>query len=741
MSLSETHLRGAELAGIEPGYWDIWGNYHQTRPEVCEAILKSLSLGTEADIEARLWEQWSRLLPPVVVTGAQGAEIPLNLIDGAGERSVRFQLRLEDETKESWTVDPATLPVAGQLELRGRRFERRLTQLAAQLPLGYHELRAECGDESAVTRLIVCPERAYLPPQLAEGGKAAGVAVSLYGLRSRRNWGCGDLTDLLRLTDWVGDDLGAAFIALNPLHAIHNRQPFNTSPYLPNSIFYRNPIYLDIERLEDFRVSRAAQRLYATPEVQAEIAALRSSPFVEYERVFALKLRFLRLCFETFQRRCRRRSPCASAFEQYCLQEGELLDLYATYCALDEHLHASNPEIWTWPQWPEAYQDPTSSAVRQFARDHERDILFHKYVQWQLDEQIGQTQAYARSKGLFIGLYHDLALATDRCGSDLWAHRDHFVSGCRVGAPPDGFAPDGQDWGFPPPNSLRHRETGYRLFVESIRHNCRHGGALRIDHVMRFFRLFWIPDGMPAASGAYVREPAEELLRILALESVRNQFVVVGEDLGTVEPDFRRTLERFGVLSYRLLYFERHPDGRFRLPEEYPRQALVSSTTHDLATLAGFWIGRDIEARREAGLIGEQQARSQWQERNLDKQRMLDALFAAGLLPDWFPRSAAEIPELTGELHNAVIGFLAKTPSMLLLVNQEDLTKETEQQNLPGSTWQYPNWRRKMQFTVEELRYSGLAHDFAAMFRHWLERTGRSSRTAAGQAGLTSESG
>jgi len=243
---------------------------------------------------------------------------------------------------------------------------------------------------------------------------------------------------------------------------------------------------------------------------------------------------------------------------------------------------------------------------------------------------------------------------------------------------------------------------------------------------MRFFRLFWIPDGEAAAGGTYVRADREDLVRILALESVRNKVLIVGEDLGTVEPEIRESLARFGILSYRLLYFEREGSGRYRAPESYPRQALVSLTTHDLATLAGFWLGRDIEARHKAGLLGSEEGyRAQLAAREADKQKMLDAFFEAGLLPNWFPRRAADVPELTGELHYAAIGFLARTPSMLMVVNQEDLTKETEQQNLPGSTWQYPNWRRKMKFSVEELNSSPQAHDFAAMFRDWLVKTGR----------------
>jgi len=731
MSSSEAAARAASLARLEPGYWDVWGKYHETQPGVSEAILRSLGFATDESVESRLWQTWSRLAPPVVVVGEKDATFPLTMPAENAGAAVQIDIHWENGGHESYAVETRALPIVETLELRGRKFEKRLAPLPAQLPLGYHELRASDGSGSSVTRLIVGPDRAWLPPALASGGRAAGIAVSLYGLRSRRNWGCGDFSDLETVIDWVADDLGAAFIGLNPLHAIPNRQPFNTSPYLPNSVFYRNAIYLDIERMEDFRISQPAQALFAAPEIQSEFAALRSTEFVEYERVWALKRRFLQLCFETCLRRCRRGSPCAIAFEGYCDREGGLLDRYATYSALDEWIHAQNPEIWVWPDWPEEYRDPDSDATRRFAEEHRNEILLHKYAQWQLDLQLGATQRYAVEKGLSIGLYHDLALATDSCGSDLWGHREFYVSGCRVGSPPDAFSPKGQDWGFPPPNSERHHADGYRLFVESIRHNCSHGGALRIDHVMRFFRLFWIPDGAEAISGTYVRDHPEDLLRILALESVRNQVMLVGEDLGTVEPEFRHTLERFGILSYRLLYFERHSDGRFRLPEEYPRQALVSSTTHDLATLAGFWLNRDIEARHAAGLLGSEDAyRAQLAARAEDKQKMLDAFFTAGLLPDWFARRACDVPELVGELHSAIIGFMARTPSMLLLLNQEDLTKETEQQNLPGSTWQYPNWRRKMKFTVDELRYSGLAHDFAAMFHNWLERSGRRSNHA-----------
>ena len=328
--------------------------------------------------------------------------------------------------------------------------------------------------------------------------------------------------------------------------------------------------------------------------------------------------------------------------------------------------------------------------------------------------------------------YHDLALATDRCGSDLWAFRPFFITGCRVGSPPDGFSPNGQDWSFPPPNTVHHRADGYRLFAESIRKTMRHGGALRIDHVMRLFRLYWIPEEHSAKDGAYVRDRAEDLVRVLALESVRNQSVIVGEDLGTVEDEVRETLAHFGILSYKLLYFER--DGpKFRPPAKYPVSALTSTSTHDLATMAGYWIGEDIEARFRARTIDDGVRLAQQKERAQDKQRLLDALFAAELMPPGYEHDATRIPELTGELHYAISGFLASTPSTMWLINQEDPTKELHQQNLPGTTAEYPNWGRKMRWTIAELASVKESRDCAAMMRLWIEKTGRgcSAVTAA----------
>lgn len=690
----------AETLGIEPRYWDIFGVEHFASPEVLTAMIQSIG----ADGGPR---ETGRLLPKTLVISQniQTLQVPAELAEGIVSMVFHWESgeRVESQTK----MHDAVLP------------------LPAGLPLGYHtiELRTEKGVTTS-TRLIVCPDRAYQPEWL-QTGRAGGIALSLYGVRSNRNWGCGDFTDLEHLAAWVADDTRAAFLALNPLHSIPNRQPYNTSPYLPNSSFYRNFIYLDLERIQEFSGDPGAQRLAASDHFQKHIAQLRESQLVEYERVSHLKLRFLKLLFWTFlDREYCQDTPRAREFKHYVKREGGLLHSYALYCALDEWLHKAHPEMWNWRSWPKEFQSPDSPQVVAFAQDHWPNVLFHKYVQWQIDGQLRTAQERARQLGLSIGLYHDLALATDSFGSDLWAHGAFYVKGCRVGSPPDNFSPKGQDWGFPPPNARQHFDDGYRQFAESIRKNSAHGGALRIDHVMRFFRLYWIPDGMEATEGTYVRERYEDLLRILALESVRGQFVVVGEDLGTVPDYVREMLEHFGILSYRLLYFEQDQGREFRPFEEYPRQALVSASTHDLPTLAGFWLGRDIAARRDAGVISEEAFQVTLSERAAEKQKMLDLLHRAGLLRDDFPRDAGAVPELHPELHNAIVGFLCSTPCQLMVLNQEDLFKETEQQNLPGTTAEYPNWRHKMKYSLEELQ-SGTARPFTDMFRGWLERTGR----------------
>ena len=701
-------------AGIEDHYWDLWGQRHETTIEAAASLLEGLGYDVfsadalQASRDRRRLEREARLLPETLVVS--GAEEPLRLpVNADNGASYSLQLKLEDGTEFEWADDPA---------------------VPRPLPLGYHRLTITSGGRAEQSHLIVCPDRAYLP---SEGRKFAGLGVFLPGVRDAKTWGCGDFRALGDLTVWAARELGAAYIALNPLHAIHNRVPYNTSPYLPNSVLYRNFIYLDIESLPDFAESLTARSLFASQRVRTEIARLNASELVDYEGVARLKRVFLLHAFRSFWlRHWGTASARAKAFGDYIGQEGEPLQRHALHCALDEHFHRLDKDVWNWPQWPAAYQDPISPECQLFAADHTRTCLFHKYVQWQIDEQAHDAQRRAKAAGMAIGLFHDLPLATDRYGAELWSHREFYVARGGVGAPPDAIAPHGQDWGFPPPNRDAHRADGYRHFAHTIRASARHGGAIRIDHVMRLFRLYCIPAGKTAADGVYVRDYADDLLQVLALESVRNELVIIGEDLGTVSHGVRESLAAMGVLSYRLLYFERESESQFRLPGDYPAQALVSTTTHDLPTIAGYWQNRDIHLRREAGLITSDEGfDSELRARTVSKQGILDALFATGLIPESFSRDVAQYPELTGELHNAIIGFLASTPSMLLTVNQEDLTKDIEQQNLPGTVHQHPNWRRKMRMTLEELMAQT---DYAQMLRNWIERTGRTALAPAAES-------
>ena len=689
--------QAAVLWGIEAEYWDIWGKHHVVDGDVIVSILTTLGVACgsveelTSAIEARVVGSWASLAPATVVAFEDEVRVPLGLAAGL----VEGELTLEDGTVERFSIEVSGLPVEETAEMGGVRYEKRRLELKAGL--GYHTLKLTAGEMSRTVNVVVCPRRAYLP---LEEKKLAGVGLSLYGLRSKTNWGCGDFSNLEQAVEWAAGE-GLGFVALNPLHAIPNRQPYNTSPYLPTSILYRNILYLDVTAVADWRGRREP----------SGAAALRGSEFVEYEKVYRLKRKALRAAFRTFLRtEWTKWTERASEFQKYLDGEGESLKRFAVYCALDEWIHREDPSIWLWTDWPACYQQPQSAEVEEFAQKHWRMVLFYQYAQWQVDSQLARVQARTVALGMPIGLYHDLALATDRTGADVWAHPSFFMKGCRVGSPPDDFAPEGQDWAFPPPNTLEHYENGYKLFAEGIRKTARHGGALRIDHVMRLFRLFWIPDGCKASTGAYVKDHAADLLKILALESVRGKMLVVGEDLGTVSDETRAELYGHGILSYRLFFFEKHGDGRFKAAAEYPAQALAATTTHDLPTLAGFWSGHDITVRREVGQITDEEgARAGRLE---EKRRMADVL---GL-----PESAAGEWVLPDAVLEAVIGFLASTPCLLFCLNQEDLTRSEEQLNLPGTTSEHPNWRRKMAYGLEDL---DSAPGVRAM-RKWLVKTG-----------------
>jgi (1->4)-alpha-D-glucan 1-alpha-D-glucosylmutase len=482
-------------------------------------------------------------------------------------------------------------------------------------------------------------------------------------------------------------------VGVNPLHAL---PPGGISPYSPSSRLFHNPLYLHLEWITEFK-DPAVRRIVARRSFQRTLESLRQSETVNYETVWQLKWPLLKKLFRIFTtthlgpgtRRGR-------AFRRFMAEQGLPLQRFALFQALQDHVTPRGAPPRSWREWPPEYQLPDSPSVQRFFRNHPNQINFYVYLEWQCDEQLKRVQSAAQRAGMPIGLYTDLAIGIDPNGADAWAFQNDFTRGASVGAPPDLFSPKGQDWGLLPPHPERIVDNGYRLFVEGFRRNMRHSGLFRLDHAMGLFRLFWIPEGRSAAEGAYITYPSQELLGILALESRRHAVIVVGEDLGTVTPDIRTRLMQAGLLSYRLLLFEKSDGGRFLPPHRYPDQAMTAVTTHDLPTLRGFWMGRDIELKEQLGLYPDDGLIERDKDaRHRDRQALLAALKHARLLSKEYPE-ASSVPDLDETLCRAVYTYLARTPCHLLAVPLEDLLGDRETPNLPGaSADQYPVWRMK----------------------------------------------
>ncbi|RZI93718.1 MAG: malto-oligosyltrehalose synthase, partial [Variovorax sp.] len=392
------------------------------------------------------------------------------------------------------------------------------------------------------------------------------------------------------------------------------------------------------------------------------------------------------------------------AFEAFREERGEPLRRHALFEALQAHFHEADESVWGWPVWPAPYRTPDSPEVAQFAEDHAERIGYFAWLQWQAARQLAHVGAQCDVLGMGVGLYLDLAVSVDRAGSDAWGEQDLFALGASVGAPPDEFNPNGQGWGLPPLRPDRLRDTGYRFFIDTLRGSMRGAGALRIDHVMGLMRLFWIPPGGTPHNGAYVHYALHEMLAIVAVESQRQQCMVIGEDLGTVADEMRGALARFEVLSYRLFYFERQHDGDFKAPAEYPRHALVAISTHDLATLTGWWAGHDLRLRLSLGLFPSPELfEKQLFDRAQERVRLLLAVQRAGLLSVDAVAEATGAQTLPPAVVAAIHAYLSSTPSQVMMVQLEDAIGMLEQANMPGTTDSHPNWRRKLALDLQQL--------------------------------------
>lgn len=731
----------ADCYGIDAEYHDIYGRHHVIGTDTKRMLLEAMGVPTDSSealaavLQRRRDRAWTEPCDPVLVRriGAIGNWSFRMPVVEAEEQRTEVEWAIDEEEGRCRTTGHAGPGIqAEQVEsVQGRRYVRFDLPLPADLDLGYYRLTAAAVSPShrigAALRLIVVPARCYRPEAFEQGKRLWGLALQLYALRSDENWGVGDFGDLQGWVEWAATDLKAHVIGLNPLHVLRNSRPYHISPYSPDSRLYVNPLYVAIPRIPEYRECATAQRLFQDPDTHAKLESLKKSETVEYDDVIAIKRTVLHLLFDTFRTRHFRSKgqtlhPCTErgrAFERFVKDEGESLERFALFQALSERLRERDGSIHVWQEWPDRYRDPTSPACRSFLRRHGLSVRFHQYVQWVAHEQLSAVARRAQGLGMPIGLYHDLALGSDRGGSDAWVFQSVLALSADAGCPPDAFAPDGQNWGLPPVDPHRLRDQGYQMFIDLIRHNLRYGGAVRLDHVMALFRLFWIPRGMKGSAGAYVRYPWEDLLGILALESVRCRAVIVGEDLGTV-PDFvREKLSAAGVLSYRVFYFERRQDAEWKAPGDYPRSALAVVTTHDLPTLMGFWSGEDIAIRARLGLYPHDDAhRAAVEERKGDKMRMLRALRDAGLLPPDAEDLALMNGPLSPRLAEAIHVYVARTPSFLMLASLEDLLGQETQINVPGTFDAYPNWSHKSSMTLQEARMNAWAAGLASALQH-----------------------
>jgi (1->4)-alpha-D-glucan 1-alpha-D-glucosylmutase len=726
--MDERLARLAQLKGIVLAYDDVWSGRHAASPATLVSLLRAMGVdatdrvGVDAAIAAVEEERWSRMLPPVLVCFEHGppCKVRLNFPVGLDAEAIEWRIDEESGGQRRGDFVPRSLPELERGQSKGRALVARELELAERLTAGYHQLTLrKDGVLRAACRLIVAPDRCYLPPALKGDGRVWGATAQVYSLRSEHNWGIGDFSDLSTLLELWGLR-GAGIIGVSPLHALFPHDPAHASPYSPSNRHYLNTLYLDVEAIDDYREDEGVREMVRSAEFQRRLQILRAADLVDYPAVAAVKRQVFEHLFAHFHAaHLRQETERARAFNEWRAQRGEGLHGHALFEALQEHFHDADARVWGWPAWPAAYRHPRSPDVAQFARDRIDRVTFYEYLQWQADLQLGAIGRRSFELGLGVGLYADLAVSVDRAGAEAWLHQDLYALDASIGAPPDDFNQLGQDWGLPPPDPNRLWDSAYAPFIGMLRANMQHAGALRIDHVMALMRLYWIPGGAAATDGAYVQYRFDDLLGIVSLESTRNRCVVVGEDLGTVPEEVRTKLATAGVLSYRLLYFERRPDGDFVAPEAFPRQALVAASTHDLPTLAGWWEGRDLVLRESLGLFSSRQTREeQVVARAQDRARLLLALERENLLPPGVTVDPVSIPHMIAELCGALHRLLARSPAYIVVAQLEDVIGAADQINLPGTIEEHPNWRRKLSLPLENWPGDAGFVNMARSFEH-----------------------
>lgn len=710
----EQHIqRLCQEHGIKSDYVDAWGNPAAVVPESKAKMLAAM--GYAVDDEAKLVEQieqkhrkeWLRPLPPVIVqTKSDHYSLEVRVAKEQATSLMKWKVTTEEGELLEGNLTPMEGEKVSEIELDGVVYQGYQVSVWAELPWGYHQLSLTdvMDKELGTSRFIVTPKACFTPQSVQDGAKLWGPSIQLYCLRSTRNWGVGDFTDLKFLLQQIADK-GGDFVGLNPIHALYPSNPDSCSPYSPSSRRWLNIVYIDVTAIPEYEASEAAKALVESDEFKAKLEKLREVEWVDYAGVTGLKLQALDLVFETFRtNELRRNTKRARAFREFVKEGGESLLEQAAFDALQRQFYSEGMNAWGWPAWPEEYQDFSDKAVKGFIKKQKEKVDYFAYLQFLADEQLAQANEQARNSGMTLGIYRDLAVGVSEGSTELWANKDLYLKDASVGAPPDILGPLGQNWGLPPMDPVQARELAYQPFIDLFRSNMRHCGSLRIDHVMALLRLWWIPRGETADKGAYVMYPIKELLAILALESQRNQCLIIGEDLGTVPDGIFETLQESGVYSYRIFFFERSKqDGGFYSPEHYPVQAMSTLTTHDMPTLRGFWQCDDLKLGKELGLYNDEAVlQSLYTDRHDSKQRILESLHGLGAIPAHISHDVNWVA-MTQELNYAMHVHMARGSCALLALQLEDWLEMDKPVNVPGTSTEYPNWRRKLSHNLEEL--------------------------------------
>jgi 4-alpha-glucanotransferase len=619
-----------------------------------------------AALAAREDQRWRRMLPPCVVV-TRGADRTFWVhVDHGDPVEVTIELETgghHDVRQVDRWVDPR--------EVDGRRVGEATFAVPTDLPLGYHLIRARSRDVEATSVLIVTPAWLGLPASMGER-RGWGLAAQLYSVRSRQSWGVGDLVDLTDLAVWSGAELGADYLLVNPLHAAEPVAPVEPSPYLPTSRRFFNPLYVRVERIPEYAELSAADRA-RVDDLGAEVhRELATADVVDRDTAWTAKRAALRIVYDG-PRSVGRRLDLAA----FVRRHGEALRDFATWSVLARS-HGTD-----YRTWPTDLQDVHSPAVAAAVTEREDEVRFEMWLQWVVDEQLEVAQAKARGAGMALGTMHDLAVGVHPGGADAWRLRSTYASRIQVGAPPDAFNQVGQNWSQPPWRPDRLDELGYAPFRDLIEAVLRHAGGVRVDHIIGLFRLWWIPEGRPPSEGTYVRYDHEAMIGVLALEAMRAGAVVVGEDLGVVEPSAREYLASRGVLGTSILWFERDGAGNPLPAEQWREHCLASVTTHDLPPTAGFLAGDHVRLRDELGLL-ERSVEEEAASDDAERESWLAEIRSRGLLPD-----GADTERTVEALHR----YLQLTPARLLNASLTDAVGDRRTQNQPGTTDEYPNWR------------------------------------------------